>query len=307
MILAVNYQKNNMNDTPLFSILIPTWNNLPFLQLCIKSIEKNSTYRHQILIHVNDGSDGTLEWVRSSGYAFSHTPRNVGVCWALNGLRPLVTTNYIVFMNDDMYVCPEWDKYLFNEIKSIGHSSHHSQDNTAHLPVSTQNCTHGLSRSSARSLPFSSFTKLKPLMFYNPCPRCFSICVIHSGITLEVRLIQDFCLKTNRTIFKIAKRIVEVGINRTCVYNLLCCLSQYSLCLKIISIQLDLYTIKHILNHGCVSTDRNTLVESIEIVVIKGQTDRKTFDDESRELITRPSPLFLRIALNQFLIDITTN
>ena len=44
---------------PLFSILIPSWNNLAFLKLCVASIRKNSTYAHEILIHVNDGSDGT--------------------------------------------------------------------------------------------------------------------------------------------------------------------------------------------------------------------------------------------------------
>lgn len=53
---------------PLFSILIPTWNNLAFLKLCLKSITKNSTFNHQILIHVNDGSDGTLEWVKKKQY-----------------------------------------------------------------------------------------------------------------------------------------------------------------------------------------------------------------------------------------------
>lgn len=38
-----------------FSILIPTWNNLDFLKLCINSIEKNSYFKHQIIIYVNDG------------------------------------------------------------------------------------------------------------------------------------------------------------------------------------------------------------------------------------------------------------
>ena len=51
---------------PLFSIIIPTWTNLAFLKLCLKSITKNSTFNHQILIHVNDGSDGTLEWVKKT-------------------------------------------------------------------------------------------------------------------------------------------------------------------------------------------------------------------------------------------------
>lgn len=105
-----------------FSILIPTWNNLDFLKLCIRSIEQNSACEHEILIHVNDGSDGTLEWVRQHGYKYTHSEENIGVCWALNGLRPLVTTNYIVFMNDDMYVCPKWDSVLYEEIVRIGHN-----------------------------------------------------------------------------------------------------------------------------------------------------------------------------------------
>lgn len=105
----------------MFSILIPSWNNLGFLKLCIESIEKNSAYKHEILIHVNDGSDGTLEWVRQKGYKHTHSEENIGVCYALNGLRPLATTDYIMFMNDDMYVCPGWDTALYEEIQRIGH------------------------------------------------------------------------------------------------------------------------------------------------------------------------------------------
>lgn len=105
----------------LFSILIPTWNNLDFLKLCIESIKKNSTYEHEILVHVNQGTDGTLEWVRQQGIKYTHSEENIGVCYALNGLRPLMTTDYLLFMNDDMYVCPEWDKFLYEEIQRIGH------------------------------------------------------------------------------------------------------------------------------------------------------------------------------------------
>ena len=110
-----------MKDHQLFSILIPSWNNLEFLKLCVASIRKNSKFDHEILIHVNDGSDGTLEWVKSEGLKYTHSAENVGVCFALNGLRPLATTDYILFMNDDMYVCPGWDKALYDEIQAIGH------------------------------------------------------------------------------------------------------------------------------------------------------------------------------------------
>ncbi len=109
----------NDNNEQKFSILIPTWNNLSFLKLCIESIEKNSFFLHQIIIYVNDGSDGTLDWIKSKNLDFVHSPHNVGICFALNALRPLVKTKYILYMNDDMYVCPQWDKYLWEEIEKL--------------------------------------------------------------------------------------------------------------------------------------------------------------------------------------------
>ena len=104
----------------LFTIVIPTWNNLPFLRLCVRSIRENSSFPHQIVLHVNDGSDGTADWAASEGLAFSRTPGNCGVCFAVNAARPLVRTDYILYMNDDMYVCPGWDKALKEEIDAAG-------------------------------------------------------------------------------------------------------------------------------------------------------------------------------------------
>ncbi len=95
-----------------YSVLIPTWNNLDYLKLCIESIEKNSQYKHQIIIHINEGTDGTVEWVEQSGYDYVHSDENIGICYALNLARSLVRTDYILYMNDDMYVCPDWDTEL---------------------------------------------------------------------------------------------------------------------------------------------------------------------------------------------------
>ena len=47
----------------MFSVLIPTFNNLEYLKFCIRSIKKNSKYNHQIIVHVNVGNDGTLEYL----------------------------------------------------------------------------------------------------------------------------------------------------------------------------------------------------------------------------------------------------
>jgi glycosyltransferase involved in cell wall biosynthesis len=111
-------------DTPLFSIFIPSWNNLPYLKLCIDSVRKHTAFPCQIIVHINEGKDGTLDWVRSQAdLSFTFSDENIGICYALNQCRTLAVADYLVYLNDDMYVCPGWDQHLFSEIKSIGHDA----------------------------------------------------------------------------------------------------------------------------------------------------------------------------------------
>jgi glycosyltransferase involved in cell wall biosynthesis len=104
----------------MFSIIIPTWNNLAFAKLCVESIRKNSAYPHQVILHINDGSDGTLQWAKNEGIDHTHSPGNVGICIAVNEAGGLAKQDYIVYMNDDMYVCPGWDSAIAAEIKKAG-------------------------------------------------------------------------------------------------------------------------------------------------------------------------------------------
>lgn len=92
------------------------------LQLCIDGIRKNSQYRHQVIVHVNEGNDGTLEWLdKQPDIDYTYSRHNIGVCYALNLARGLMTTDYLLYLNDDMYVCPGWDKWLHQEILELGH------------------------------------------------------------------------------------------------------------------------------------------------------------------------------------------
>jgi len=104
----------------MFSVIIPTWNNLPFLQLCVDSLRTYSALEIQIIVHVNDGSDGTLPWVKQQGLDFTHTVKNEGVCLAVNMAAKLARYNYIVFINDDMFALPGWDTALAKEIATLG-------------------------------------------------------------------------------------------------------------------------------------------------------------------------------------------
>ena len=100
------------------SVLIPTWNNLAFLQCCIASIRRHSELPLQIIVIVNEGTDGSLEWLREQGdIDVLHSPENAGVCYALNAARHLVQSDYILYLNDDMYVLPGWDTALWEAVK----------------------------------------------------------------------------------------------------------------------------------------------------------------------------------------------
>src|SRR5674476_1478313 len=98
-------RKRMTNKDALFSILIPTWNNLEYLQLCVKSVKKNSSFTHEIIVHVNDGSDGTIAWLNEQpDISYTYSSENIGVCYALNYCSTLATTEYILYLNGDMYV-----------------------------------------------------------------------------------------------------------------------------------------------------------------------------------------------------------
>ena len=100
-----------------FSIIIPTWNNLEMLQLCVNSILKNSRFQHQIILHINEGADGSREWAVENRLNHTYSSVNVGVCLAVNSAASLACTDYIVYLNDDMYVCPDWDEHLWKVIE----------------------------------------------------------------------------------------------------------------------------------------------------------------------------------------------
>jgi GT2 family glycosyltransferase len=109
----------NPNQIPnMFSIIIPTWNNLAFLKICIESLRKHSEYDHEIIVHVNDGSDGTLDWVKAEGIKYSHTQNNVGVCLSVNHLVTLASHDWVLYLNDDMVACPGWDTTFAKAVAS---------------------------------------------------------------------------------------------------------------------------------------------------------------------------------------------
>lgn len=107
--------------TQRFSILIPTWNNLPYLKLCVESLRKHSDAEHQLVVMVNEGADGTLDWVsQQPDIQYVASKENIGICYGLNACRSLIKNRYVVYANDDMVFLPGWDIRLSEAIGQAG-------------------------------------------------------------------------------------------------------------------------------------------------------------------------------------------
>ena len=99
------------------SIIIPTFNNLDYLKLILQSIKINSEYEHEVIVHVNEGIDGTLDFIKKNKIKHSYSAKNIGLCSAVNIAAGLSTTDYIMYSHDDMFFCKNWDVILEKKIK----------------------------------------------------------------------------------------------------------------------------------------------------------------------------------------------
>ena len=53
---------------------------MKYLKICLESIKKNSRYEHDLIVHANEGSDGTLKYLTNNKIKFSHSVENLGLC-----------------------------------------------------------------------------------------------------------------------------------------------------------------------------------------------------------------------------------
>ncbi len=96
----------------MFSIVILSWNNLPYLRLCVESLRRDSQRQHQILVQVNDGSDGTRDGIAREGIEHTASGVNLGICFTVNLAASRARTDYAMCTNDDMLAAPGWDAAL---------------------------------------------------------------------------------------------------------------------------------------------------------------------------------------------------
>lgn len=98
-----------MNTTPLVSVIILNYNGASFLAECIESVRATTYQPLEIIVVDNNSSDDSLKILEGYPSVITHrNSRNFGYAEGNNIGVSLSTGKYIVILNNDVTVDPEW-------------------------------------------------------------------------------------------------------------------------------------------------------------------------------------------------------
>ena len=100
----------------MITFCIPSKNNLRYLKPCIKSIQDNSYYPNEIIVYVDQDTDGTVEWLETQDVRFiinaSTEPKGIG--HAYDTMFKEADREYVVAFHADMILGPHADKRMMD-------------------------------------------------------------------------------------------------------------------------------------------------------------------------------------------------
>ena len=80
-----------------FSIIIPSHNNYKYCKLTIDSIKKNSSFNHEIIVHLNGEDIKTENYLINESILYSKSIENIGLCSGVNKAFKLSSKSYILY------------------------------------------------------------------------------------------------------------------------------------------------------------------------------------------------------------------
>jgi glycosyltransferase involved in cell wall biosynthesis len=103
------------------TFVIPSRNNLEFLQLAYKSI-RNLKTKHEVLVLDDASTDGTLEWINSLNDAdLNHIrnpgPERIGIVGMFDKGIEMARTEIIFAFHADMIAGPNLDVNILKHLK----------------------------------------------------------------------------------------------------------------------------------------------------------------------------------------------
>ncbi len=103
------------------TFVIPSRNNLEFLQLAYKSI-RNLKTKHEVLVLNDASTDGTQEWINSLGdddliVYHNPGPERIGIVGMFDKGIEMARTDIIMAFHADMVAAPNLDKHILKHLK----------------------------------------------------------------------------------------------------------------------------------------------------------------------------------------------
>jgi len=107
--------KQTSSENPLASVIVPNWNGMRFVGMCLDSLAQLHFENFEVIVVDNGSEDGSREmieekypWVR-----LLKLPHNMGFAIACNEGIKTSKADYVVLLNNDIEVVPDWLTELY--------------------------------------------------------------------------------------------------------------------------------------------------------------------------------------------------
>jgi hypothetical protein len=105
----------NPSEKPAVSVIVPNWNGMRFVGMCLDSLAQLLFEKFEVIVVDNGSVDGSREmieekypWVR-----LLKMPDNMGFAIACNEGIKASNAEYVVLLNNDIEVAPDWLSELY--------------------------------------------------------------------------------------------------------------------------------------------------------------------------------------------------
>ena len=94
------------------TVIIPNYNGLSFMKPCLEALERQTYQGFEILVVDNGSTDGSARWLEEQGVPSILLKENTGFSGAVNAGIRASETPYVILLNNDTEVCPDYVKEL---------------------------------------------------------------------------------------------------------------------------------------------------------------------------------------------------
>ena len=115
-----NSEKGEMSEKGKMkkaTIIIPNYNGLKFMEMCMSALEKQTCKDFEILVVDNGSTDGSVEWLKENEIPSIFLPENTGFSGAVNVGIKASKTPFVILLNNDTEAKEGYVEALIREIE----------------------------------------------------------------------------------------------------------------------------------------------------------------------------------------------